>query len=261
MRSLRLVAIGGYFSYRAMFGWLSPFIALPVFIVSPIMQVLLFAYAGRNAGVGTDEFYVIGNALNYAAIPCLFAMTSSIEGERNAFTLPVVFVSPAPRIPLFLGRALPVILNGWVVALIGTVGGMALLHVSIPLRSILPFVVVLAVAAASCTGLGLAAGAFCLRARQGATVSNVLFCLLLVFSGANVALSDLPRWMAAVGQWLPMTHAIEAARLVAQGASLGTVGGLVGHELAIGALYVVLGLVALRYFEDDSRRHATLERV
>ena len=99
MTSVRIFLIGGLMSYRAMFNWLSPWILVPSLIVSPICQILLFAYIGRSAGVGNDEFYVIGNALNYAAIPCLFAMSATIEGEREGRTLGVVLTTPARGSP------------------------------------------------------------------------------------------------------------------------------------------------------------------
>ena len=259
--NLRILVVGGLMSYRAMFNWLSPWILVPSLIVSPICQILLFAYIGRSAGVGDDEFYVIGNALNYAAIPCLFAMSATIEGEREGRTLSVVLTTPAARIPLFLGRAIPVIVNGWGVAMVGVLFGVAVLGVRIPIGAWPAFLLVVGVASASCTGLGLAMGAVALRVREGAVLGNVLFCVLLVFSGVNVALDDLPGWMAAVSQWLPLTHAIQAGRDVAGGASLGDVGGLVLREVGVGASYAVLGLLLLRWFEQQSRRHATLERV
>jgi ABC-2 type transport system permease protein len=259
--TLRILVIGGLMSYRAMFNWLSPWILVPSMIVSPICQILLFAYIGRNAGVGNDEFYVMGNALNYAAIPCLFAMSATIEGEREGRTLSVVLTTPAARIPLFLGRALPVIVNGWAVAMVGVLFGVLVLDVHVPADAWPPLLLVIAVASASCTGLGLAMGAVALRVREGAVLGNVLFCVLLVFSGVSVATSNLPDWMAAVSQWLPLTHAIEAAREIADGAALGDVVGLVVREIGVGALYACLGLLLLRWLEDQSRRHATLERV
>ena len=79
--------------------------------------------------------------------------------------------------------------------------------------------------------------------------------------GVNVPLDDLPGWMSTVAQGMPLTHAIEAARRVADGASLGAVGRLLGAELLIGVAYVVVGLVLLRVFEVQGRRYATLERV
>jgi ABC-2 type transport system permease protein len=261
MTTLRVLVIGGLMSYRAMFNWLSPWILIPSMIVSPICQILLFAYIGRSADVGSDEFYVIGNALNYAAIPCLFAMSATIEGEREGHTLSVVLTTPAARIPLFVGRALPVVLNGWGVAMVGVLFGVLVLDVQVPAPSWPSLLLVVAVASASCTGLGLAMGAVALRVREGAVLGNVLFCILLVFSGVAVAVEDLPSWMASISSWLPLTHAIQAARMVADGGALGDVAGLVGPELLLGMLYAVLGLAMLRWLEEQSRRHATLERV
>jgi ABC-2 type transport system permease protein len=259
--SLRIFVIGGLMSYRALFGWLKPGILIPTLIFTPICQIVLFAYIGRNAGVADDEFYVIGNALNYAAIPCLFAMSFTIEGERQGGTLGIVLTTPARRLPLFLGRALPVVVNGWAVAMVGVLGGALFLDVHIPGGAWPAIVLAVVVTSASCTGLGLAMGAVTLRVRQGATIANVVFCVLLVFSGVNVAEADLPGWMAAVGDWLPLTHGIQAARLLADGSGLGAVDGLLLHEVGIGLAYTVVGLVLLRFFENESRRTASLDRV
>ena len=111
MTSLRLFFVGGLTSYRALFYWLSPTIYIPSLIVAPIFQILLFAYIGRSAGLESDLFYVTGNAIQYAAIPCLFAMAQTVSGERYQNTLSAILVSPAKRFPLFVGRALPVMGN------------------------------------------------------------------------------------------------------------------------------------------------------
>ena len=83
MSSLRILFVGGWTSYRALFGWLSPWILIPTFVVEPIFQVLFFASVGRSAGVGTATFFLIGNAVQFASIPCLFAMGNTIGGERQ----------------------------------------------------------------------------------------------------------------------------------------------------------------------------------
>jgi ABC-2 type transport system permease protein len=87
-----------------------------------------------------------------------------------------------------------------------------------------------------------------------------MFGILLIFTGANVALEDLPGWMSTLAQGLPLTHAIEAARRLADGASFGRVVGLIAAEVLVGAIYAVLGYFGLRLMERESRVHATLER-
>jgi ABC-type multidrug transport system permease subunit len=91
-------------------------------------------------------------------------------------------------------------------------------------------------------------------------LSNVIFGLLLIFSGANVPLAELPGWMRAVSERVPFTHGIEAARRLANGDTFGDVGGLVAREALIGVVYVAAGYVLLRLVEEQSRRRATLER-
>ena len=259
MVNLRIFFFGGLASYRALFNWLTPWILIPTFIAGPIFQVLFFAYVGRTAGVGSDSFFLIGNAVQYAAIPCLFAMGNTIGGERQFQTLGLLLASPARRVPLFLGRSLPVIVNGFLVSLLALAVGAVLLGVSFPAGSVAPLVVVVAVSAFACTGLGLATAALAMRVRETAVLSNLLFGVLLIFCGVNVPLSAMPSWMATVADWLPMTHGIEAARGLAAGATWSQVQPLVVDELGVGILYVGIGLLLLAFFERESRSRATLD--
>jgi ABC-2 type transport system permease protein len=99
-----------------------------------------------------------------------------------------------------------------------------------------------------------------LRVRENAVLSNVIFGFLLIFTGANVPLDELPSWMSAISQRLPFTHAIAAARELADGASFASVTGTLGTELLIGLGYLIAGYALLRAFEWQGRKHATLEQ-
>ena len=258
MKALRIFFLGGLMSYRALFSFMSPAVFIPTLIVTPIFQILLFAYIGRAAHARSDEFYVVGNAMQYAAVPCLFAMTQTIAGERFQQTLGYILVSPAGRLPLFLGRALPVILNGFFVAGFSLIVGGLILGVTFSASTLAPLALVVLVASLSCTGLGLINAGLGLRIRETSVLSNILVGVLLIFCGANVPTSALPNWMASISSWLPLTHAIEAARAVADGSSLTSVQGLIGRELGVGVIYAVAGLAIIRFFETQSRRHASL---
>jgi ABC-2 type transport system permease protein len=257
--AVRIFFVGGVTSFRALFYWLSPWIYIPTMMVSPLFQILLFTYIGRSAHLRSDEFYLIGNALQYASIPCLFAMAQSVGGERYQETLGAILVSPAARIPLFFGRSLPVVLNGAFVAAFALAVGSLVLGVHLPASSLAPLALVVLVAAFSCTGLGLINAAVSLRIRENAVLSNAIFGFLLIFTGANVPLDALPGWMSTAAQGMPFTHAIAAGRKLAAGSSLGDVGGLLGAEVLVGVVYGLLGYALLRWFEELGRRHASLE--
>jgi ABC-2 type transport system permease protein len=257
--SVRVFFVGGLTSYRALFTWLSPWILIPTFIITPLFQVLFFAYIGRDAGVGNDRFYVIGNAVQYVAIPCLFAMGNTIGGERRAQTLGLLLVTPARRMPLFLGRSLPVIANGVAVSVVGLVAGAAILRVHVGAATLLPLLLCVMVASFACAGLGLISAALALRVRETAVLVNVIFGVLLIFCGVNVPLSTMPAWMRAVSQWLPLTHSIAAARHASTGAGYAALRGDLVHDVLLGVGYAAVGMLLLKYFEYESRRKATLD--
>jgi ABC-2 type transport system permease protein len=58
---------------------------------------------------------------------------------------------------------------------------------------------------------------------------------------------------------MPITHAAEAARRLAAGEQFAAVFPLIATELAIAAGYALLSMVLLRYFETESRKHASLD--
>ena len=58
---------------------------------------------------------------------------------------------------------------------------------------------------------------------------------------------------------IPLTHGIEAARRLADGAAFDAVDGLLAAEAGIGVAYLAAGLLLLRFFEHEGRRSATLE--
>jgi ABC-2 type transport system permease protein len=89
--------------------------------------------------------------------------------------------------------------------------------------------------------------------------ANLVYFLMLLVCGVNIANEDLPGWLAAIGRCLPLTHGIAAAREIADGASLGEVSGMLWTEALIGLAYASAAYVLFRLFEAEGRRRASLE--
>jgi ABC-2 type transport system permease protein len=259
MNWLRVLLVGGLTSYRALFNWISPWIFFPHMIGFPVFETLFFAYLGRFAGVQSDTFFLIGNAFIAIAVTGMFGMSAAISGERRQQTLSALLASPASRVALFLGRALPSIVTGVVVAVASATICALILDVSIDASQLPALLVVALVASFSCTSLGLWLGAFGLRGRNMTVFADAIAGLMLIVTGANVPLDSLPQWVQEISRFVPLTHAIEAAREIAAGATLDDVAGLVQAELEIGLVFLLVGLALLRLFEYEGRRSATLE--
>jgi ABC-2 type transport system permease protein len=259
MTALRVFFIGGAISYKALFNWLHPKMYIPTMLGSPLFQILFFAYLGRTAGVADDTSFVVGNAVQVCSMSALYGATQTIGNERQFGTLAPLLATPANRAALFLGRAMPLILNGLVVSTFGLLVGRLLLDFHPPLSSVPAMAVILLVTVCANTAFAMALGAVGMRARDVFFSSNLMYYVMLLVCGVNVPLSDLPGWLAAIGRALPLTHGIAAAREVAAGASLGDVRGLVLTELLVGVVWGVVALVLFRVFEAESRRRASLE--
>jgi ABC-2 type transport system permease protein len=257
--SARIFFVGGWISYRALFNWISPGIFVTTMLGSPLFQILFFTYLGRFAGNEPDSFYIVGNAIQIAAMSCIYGMTMGIANERQYGTLSALLATPANRLAIFAGRAVPYVVNGLAVSAFGFLVSRILLDFQIADGSLLPLVFVVTLTAASCTSLGLLIGSIGLRARDVFFASNLVYFLMLLVCGVNVPVSALPGWLQAISDVVPMTHGIEAAREVAAGASLEDVSSLLWTEAIIGLVYGVAAYALFRFFEREGKRRATLD--
>lgn len=259
MNSLRVFFVGGLVSYRALFNWVNPWVFVPQTLGYPIFEILFFAYLGRFADVQSDKFFLIGNAFMAIAMTGFFGMGNAIGGERRSQTLATLLASPANRLALFLGRAVPSILTGLVVSATAFTVCSVILRVHFHAGELAGLVVAALFSSFACTSFGLCLGGIGLRGRNMSLFADTIGGSMLLVSGANVPFERLPGAVQAVGRLLPLTHGIAAGRKLGAGASLGSVSGLLGTEALVGCTYLVIGIAMLRVLEFQGRRAATLE--
>jgi ABC-2 type transport system permease protein len=256
----RVFFVGGLISFRALFNWISPSLYIPTMLGAPLFQILFFTYLGRYAQAGeSDAFFVVGNAIQVCAMAAVYGMTMAVANERQYGTLGPLLASPGNRAAIFLGRGVPVLVNGLAISAFGFLVGVVFLDFRPAAGAWPALAVVVLVTTASCTAFGMLLGSIGLYGRDFFFVANLAYFLMLLFCGVNVPLSVLPGWMSAISRCLPLTHGIAAARQIAAGASLGSVAGLVLTELAIGAAWAAAGFALFRLLEQASRRRALLD--
>lgn len=258
--NLRIFVSGAILSYVALFRWFEPIRYLASKIILPLNQILFFTLLGTFAtGPQTASFYAIGNALQVAAISGIYGVTMSIGGERWEGTLIYLFGSPANRFFLFFGRAFVHIVDGILGVVMGLAWAALLLGVDLSQADPLALALVILITTASTCGLGLLMGAVSLVVLDTFFVNNMVYFLLLVFSGANVPLQNFPEPVRAFSFLLPLTRGILATRQIVSGASLAEVAPWIAGEATIGALYLALGYSLFKSFEYFAKRRGRLE--
>jgi ABC-2 type transport system permease protein len=257
--ALRLFFVGGAISYRALFNWISPGMYVTTMLGGPLFQILFFSDLGRYAGSEDDAFFIVGNAIQVSSMAGIYGMTMGIANERQYGTLQPLLASPANRLAMFSGRALPFVANGIAVSVFGFVVSWALLDFSIASGSGPALAFAIVVTTCSCVALGLLIGSIGLRARDVFFGANLVYFLMLLVCGVNVANDALPTWLSVIGRCLPLTHGIEAAREIAGGTPLREAAGLLWIEALIGLAYATVAYGLFRFFEREGRRNASLD--
>ena len=258
--NLRLFWQGALLSYVALFHWMRPIQYVASKILMPLSQMFFFVYLGTYAtGADNRSFYVVGNALQIAAVSGIYGMTMSIGGDRDNGTLGYIFGTPANRLVVFMGRAFMNIMDGALGVVIAFTWGVLLMGLDLSNANLSALALVIVVTTISTCGLGLLMGCLALITVNVMFINNFVYFILLILSGANVPVAELPAWIQAISYALPLTRGIAAARLLVEGAGLSQVTPLLLGELGVGLVYFFVGYVLFAVFEITAKRRGTLE--
>ena len=257
---MRIFTVTAYYSFRALFNWLQP---MPYFInrlLFPLAQLAFFALIGTYGGSQPLSFYLVGNAIGTATATA-FGVSQAVGNERQQGTLAYLLAAPAPRVPIFFGRAALHVADGMLNMVAALAIAIVVFGLRVPVEGILGVVSAMLVATLAICGLGLLLGALAYIVLDTAVLANFAMFIILLLSGANVPLAELPGVVAAIAQGIPLTRSVAAARLYVGGASFDAGVGLLLGDLALGAVYGIAGFVVFNWLETRARRGGRLEGV
>jgi ABC-2 type transport system permease protein len=258
---IRLFAFSAYYSYKALFRWLKWEAYVFQKTLFPLMQLSFFTLVGVFSAAQPAAFYLVGNAIVVAFRP-MFAVATAIRDERAQGTLPYLVASPANRIVLFFARAALHAVDGILDVVLALVFAVAVFGLDLPLAAWPGVFAAVVVASFAACGIGFFLGALSYLALDVLFMGNMVMFGLLLLTGANVPLTDLPDAARAVSYALPLTRSVEAARLYQTGAADLAAGlPLLAADLAIGAAWAIAGLALFSTVEFQARRRGTLEGV
>ena len=251
-RNLRLFFIGSWFSFRALFFWMTPSAYISTKLVLPLFLMLMFVFIARFVGLGNELYIVVGNALLLTTRNGVFGVMVTVSGERYFRTLPYLLGSPAPRIPLLLGRTLFHTLDGLATTTLGLIIAVLLFGLDLSQTNPVLFGGCLLLLSLTSTGFGLILGGVGLVSRQVWVYANFVYQSLFFLCGVNFPVAALPPWLQIVSYSLPMTRGIAAAREVIAGAAWAIVSPLIFGEILTGLAYATIGYFFFRYIEKRS---------
>ncbi|WP_420113517.1 ABC transporter permease [Pseudactinotalea sp.] len=233
------------------FGWLSRILA----------QVVFYALIGTMLGSPDRVAYLfIGAAVLATAMESLLVVSTTTR-ERYSGTLPLLVASPTRLWPVFLGRSVQWLPSGVATATVALFVVGPVFGVRFTLASGLAAFGVLLLVAVTTYGYGLALAALVLRhMRLRNWATNLSYTVMMLVCGVTVPLSFWPSWVQVIGQVFPLTHALDAIRLLAAGDAVASlVLTDVGLALLVALGWYVIAAVSLERLASAGRREGTIE--
>jgi ABC-2 type transport system permease protein len=205
--------------------------------------------AGKT--IKTSSYYVAGMAAFAAITACYTNIAISVTFQRDSGVLKRTRGTPLPGWAYLLGRVIHAVLMAILLVAICAVFGKLAYGAKIPTgASLVEFLVILVIGAASFCALGLAVTAIIPNADSSPAIVNATILPLLFLSGIFITIGDdAPSWIQWTGKVFPVRHFAEA-----MGAGfLGTP--FHWRDVLVVALWGLVGLaLAARYFSWEPRR-------
>ena len=226
----------------------------------PFMTLVFYCVMAGFAYETTDVTdWVIGNAFMLCTNTCLFSLGTCFVGERYYGRIRSIIVGKTSKFEIVLQKGF----FAAVVSVITTLTGFALgcLVFGIKLTEIPwgSFVMVLIIAMFAVMGLGMFLSVLGLVSHQIHMISNVMWYVLLIFTGTNFPISQLPEGVQIISYVLPMKRSIAAARTLVAGGNIDDVSRLFLGEMVIGVIYLLIAAFVVKQAERIAIKNGTLE--
>ena len=243
-----------YYSWRTWFGgWM----------VQIVAQAVFFSLFARLFDSPEQErFMLIGNAVAVGALTASWTIGQAGR-DRGDGTYPLLVIAPSSLVPAVMGRT-----SIWLAAGVATTLGTflvlgALFDLALPWPDTLLIVPLVALTCASTYCLSLFLGALVsARLPRGSNlVMGILTTVGRAFCGVSVPVAFWPDAVQILVQLVPITHGLQAIRLVLDEASVGSILEAAGLGTLVGLGWVVIAALVMDRMANSGRADGSIEFV
>jgi ABC-2 type transport system permease protein len=135
------------------------------------------------------------------------------------------------------------------------------LGLNIPVVNLLASIPVILITVMAASSLGWLIGAIALPIRWGDLISNMMGYAMMILCGVNFPMNGLPPAVQFIGNLLPVTHGLQAIRLIIEGSSYLQVLPLIGMELLIAFVYGAAAWLVFGYRLRVIRERGSFELI
>ena len=243
----------GFWSWRTWFGgWM----------VQMLAQSAFFSLFARLFDSPDQErFLLIGNAVAVGAVATAWTIPST-TWDRWTGTYPLLVIAPSSMVPAVMGRTSIWLAAGVATTLMTFVILGVVFDLALPWPDTLLLVPLVVLTSASTYCLSLFLGSLVIRQPR---VRNLILTFLGIaargFCGVSVPVAFWPGSVQFIVQFLPITHGLEAIRLLLDEGSPAAILQAASLEAAVGLGWIVLAVLAMDRMANAGRADGSIEFV
>ncbi len=191
----------------------------------------------------------------------VWAMGFSIRRERWFGTLEAIYVTPSSR----LGQVLGMALHSTVHQILGTIIQFIVIYLTfglaLKIEGILPALGIFALMMLALYGFGIVISALGLILKEGWVVSDSLYSIMMILSPVAYPLAVLPTVAQQASYIFPTAPALIGMRsFLIENYQPEVVGNVFLHLLALGAAWILFGIVVFRLTDVYVRKRGMLKK-
>ncbi|MEJ7812842.1 MAG: ABC transporter permease [Gemmatimonadaceae bacterium] len=226
-----------------------PVVAFPALFYGVFGLVFRSGRAGPAAA--PMSAYLIATYGTFGVVgAALFGLGVGVATERGQGWLTVKRASPMPAIAYFVAKVAMSMMFGALIAVVLSLMGVVLGHVSMPAERWIALVLTLVLGAAPFCALGCAIG-YLVGPNSAPAITNLLYLPMALASGLWIPIEFLPGAIRAIAPALPPYHLSRLA-LSAIGADTSSAAGHVAALAGFTVLFVAIAVAAYRRDEGKT---------
>jgi len=203
--------------------------------------------------------WVVGNAFTLCITECIFRLGGTFSNERYFGRLRSIIASPTNNLSVVVQNGTFAILTAFISIAGGFIAGGLIFGVNFSELDIPRFAISILAAVISMAGLGLFISVFALLTDSIHLVLNTAASLLIIFSGANFPVSQLPYICRVIARIFPLYRSVQAANMCFGNRITDDFWLLILGEALLGVCFYIATVLMLRIIERIAVNKATLE--
>ena len=228
-------------------------------ITYPLITMIFYCLVATFSFKTTDlTVWVIGNAFLLCTNACIFGVGIMFVKERHYGRMRSIIAAPCSKLSLILASGVFPTLFAVCASVCGLVVGCLVFGVTFSGVNLLLVALTIIVAMISATFFGLFISAFGLMNDSMHLVLNAVSYLLMIFTGAEFPIKQLPVAGQLVAQMMPLTKAILAMNKLFEG-NIKDFAILITAEIFTGLVYALLTYVVFGYAEKGAQRNGKFD--